>query len=413
MQEIIIGPFNRASGFTLDAELLEDTFWCQLFNTFGGVPILPRLKKATVLGANPYRSIDTGAFRLLNLSIHELKLDFPHSFENELKQVKEALTVCFLSIQRLEALSVEVLDLTSVLDLETLPRLHPHLRFLKLYHCAAPIELSCLRILTTLPNLGSLNFHLRSPDSEPPHLPMTFPELRNLAVTCGEFAAIGALLDRVNAPQLQALIIDEAHQDSNNMIQKFPGYFGTLVTKCLSLTTFKWYSRQVLKKGVNDSGQWNSGGRLAELLAPLLSHRTMRHFSAAFQGSIVPYTSADFCTIAEAWPDIETFNLGDAPYGDGSWEGRHADLESIVAFAHHCPNLRTLRLPAVRFDPFSARASELAHDTPAPHWLCELLVIRIVYPKHPGVGGYFPASAPAELRTVMKNLFPIATMRGF
>ena len=96
------------------------------------MPILPRLKVVTILGTDRYHSIDTGLLRLLNPSIRELKIDFYYSFEKELKQVRKALTVCFPSIQCLEALSVEVFDLTLVLDVKTLPRLHPHLRYLKL-----------------------------------------------------------------------------------------------------------------------------------------------------------------------------------------------------------------------------------------------------------------------------------------
>ena len=393
--------------------LLEDTFWCQLFAAFGDTPILPCLESATFRTTTLYRYIDMGVFRLLNPSIRELIVVFSYAPEIDFKQLGKAITTCFSSMQSLEVLSMTVPDLRPFLDMGTLPRTHPRLRSLEL-HRGAPITLSSLRPLATLFNLEHLSIRLSLWNSEPPNLPvgMVLSGLRRLALSCGNCAVISILLDHVDVPQLRSFSLYETHEDSSNVVQDLPSHLRTLVTKCPFLIMFRWLSKQAWVARGGYRGQRLSNAPLAEILAPLLSHRAMRSISVSFLGPIVPYTPTDFRTVAEAWPDLERFYLNDDPATSripGLETEQYANLQSIMAFARHCPGLRSLHIPTVQFDPSSALASELARGTPAPHWLRELSVDRVI--RSPGEEDRSRSQEDmVQFRALMERLFRTAAI---
>ncbi|KAI1787394.1 hypothetical protein LXA43DRAFT_896348, partial [Ganoderma leucocontextum] len=183
-----------------------------------------------------------------------------------------------------------------------------------------------------------------------------------------------ALIAYMDAPQLRTFSISETHEDSRIMRQELSTILRTLVVKCPFLTAFEWESRQL--HGQRDEPRSRAGTTLAKLIDPLLSHATIRSFSAHFRGPILGYTPTDFRTIAEAWPDVETFHLHDS-WGQ-HYSDQHADLESVLIFARHCPRLRSLRIPEVKFD-YSSLVGAAAEALPAaPHGLHDLLVMRPV-----------------------------------
>ena len=118
------------------------------------------------------------------------------------------------------------------------------------------------------------------------------------------------------------------------------------------------------------------------------------------------------CAVINAWPDLEGFYLADEACGD-RYQTRaegYANLESVVAFARHCPGLRRIQLPTVRFDPCSALANELACDTgtAAPHRLRKLSVNHVTRLKERDEAR--SGEDAVQFRALMEKLFPNAAI---
>ena len=185
---------------------------------------------------------------------------------------------------------------------------------------------------------------------EPVSFSVTFGRLSKLAVSCSQFHEVGIFLAHIDAPRLRSLSVTETWGNADAIAQELPNHLHTLVAKCPALTAFELDSQQAHILKVGYMGQRPVGAPLAELIAPLLSLRTMQRFAAWFSGPAVPYIPADLHAIAEAWPDLEKFTFHD--WEDGGWSSgeRYADIESVAAFARHCPRLRSLRIPTVLLD---------------------------------------------------------------
>ncbi|PIL25776.1 hypothetical protein GSI_11526 [Ganoderma sinense ZZ0214-1] len=414
VRKIIVDPlYYHYHTWDINAELLEDTFWCQLLSACGDTPILPHLEGATVRSSNTPRSIDTGVLRLVNTStVRDFDVAFRQSSQKELEQLGKALEVCFSSMQNLEVLSMEVPDLASFIDMGLLPSLHPHLRYVKLFR-SGYITPDNLRLLANLPDLKYLNIGLLW-DSEPLSFPVAFPQLRTLSVSCGDPGGLLTVLDHIDAPQLHTFTVSERHKQSPDSSQTLPQLLRALVTKCPSLTRFEWGSEQLYVRRLGFFGTRHAGAPLTSLVAPLLSHRAMRHFSVSFWGPIVPCSPDDFCAMAQAWPDLETFYLGDEWDKHYGWAERYADLESIAAFARHCPRLRSLCLPVVLFDSSSSSSSAFASEwtcrPPAPHWLRELSLDRVVCSVTGEAGDRSREDTVGLFRGLMEMVFRSATI---
>ncbi|PIL25787.1 hypothetical protein GSI_11537 [Ganoderma sinense ZZ0214-1] len=308
---------------------------------------------------------DKGLLRLINTpSLRELDITVTEVSEDELELFKRALAD-HLSMQRLETLSLKASNSAPFLDVELLSRLR-HLRYLKLdcsrpIELARPIEFSRLRHLAALPNLERLTICLHSWKRLDLPTPITFSALRSFEMSCYEYGVIGNLLAHVEFPCLHTFSVFETHDESHNLSQKLTNHLRTLVVKCPSLTTFRWSSKQATARGFGYLGSRQAVVPLAGLISPLLAHRALRHFSLSFRGPIVPHTPADLRMMAEAWPDLETFNLGDEVDEGYDWAER-------------------FRVPVVHFDPSAVIVGEWGHRPPAPHWLDELLVQGVVVP---------------------------------
>ena len=261
---------------------------------------------------------------------------------------------------------------------------------------------------------------------DPPNLQITLPALRSLEVlSCWGFNIIGALLARVETSQFRAFSLTEKHDRSSNVSQELPTHLHTLVTKCPFLTGFRWSSEHRSYLG-------RFHVPLAELVAPLLSYRAMRSLAMQLDGSVVLFSPADLRVIAEAWPDLETFHLHDEGVETASRKSdggraaieQYVDLESIVAFARHCPQLRSLRIPVVQLDLSSGCESTLANlltdgvQPPAPHQLRELSVehVDVVRSGDSGSDSEQGGSRDRELggvrfRGLMEKVFPFANIR--
>ncbi len=370
MREIVLDPFvgiGVAVNAPLKSKIWKGDFWCRLSSSLGNTPILPSLGAASLLSPTSFkhRPFDTGVLRLLNPSIRELNIILPQC-ESDQITVQKALSDCFSLFHNLEVLSVETP--VPALDLGSLAQSHHRLGYLRL-DTNFQVSASHLTLLATFKSLQYLSIDL-SPQA-PLNSPVAFTRLRILAVSGNQFGAICAFVAHMDAPRLRSFSMFETHTDSSTMHPEVGTILRTLVVKCPFLMAFEWESQQSL--GI-PAEEVDSRSRvlamLAELIGPLLSHPTLRSFSAHFRSPTVLYTPADVREMAEAWPDIEAFCL----YYSGSRRvNQYADLESVIAFARCCPRLRTLHLPDVVFDLDSVQAAvEELHGPSAPHALRNL-----------------------------------------
>ncbi|KAM5540937.1 hypothetical protein V8D89_005248 [Ganoderma adspersum] len=370
VQEIIIDPFVPSAG--RPARLLDDTFWCQLASAVGDAPILPHLKAATFRSMSSLIPIDMGLFRLLNPSMQELNFILPVASDGDLIRLKKALSASLSS--------------------------------------AESIQLNHLRPLTNLPNLEHLTFTLDG-YWNPFNSSITFAGLRSLTVLTFDLGNIVILLTHLDAPKLQSLSITSTHPDAARLSYELPDCLRMLVAKYPSLTALQWTSNQVW-----DGRRGYLGNRLSSV--PFAERR----FSIQFYGPVVPYTPADFRACAQAWPDLEAFHLGDsygANLGDPAWKRgeQYADVESIFAFARHCPQLRSLRLRRVeQFGSGEASLEELTRRAPARHWLRELCVDQVCFSI--GIGkaqekdrNRHRQEFKVRFRGLLMKVFPSATLR--
>ena len=423
VHEIIIEPFMHSEHVydVIHAQLREGTFWCQLSSAFGDTPIIPCLEVAIFRSTWSLRPIDTGVLRLLNPSIRELEITLPRASTDELRLFKVAFAD-YLPMPYLERLTLEAEDLTPLFDVQSLPSPHHRLRYLKL-DCGRPIELGTpidfnhLRHVTALPDLENLAVCLHSwTPLDLSATPVTFPSLRSLEISCYGFEVIGHLLAHVEFPRLHAFAVTETHE--SRLSQKLPEYLHTLIAKFPSLMTFEWHSQQEIQRGRGYVGKRRSDAPLAALVAPLLSHRALRHFSLSFRGPIVPHTPTDLRAMAEAWPDLETFKLGDQVDEHYSCAEQYVDVESVLAFARRCPRLRSFHVPMVHFDPWGSESTvvgESARRPPVLHWLRELLVDEVAIPCFRNGSeqdkGRRCREAVVQFRTLMATVFRSAVIR--
>ncbi|KAM5540938.1 hypothetical protein V8D89_005249 [Ganoderma adspersum] len=363
VREIIVDPFILPEdSYSMP---LEDTFWYRLSSAFGDMPILPRLEVATIRSRRTL-DVDAGVLRLLNPSTRELDVNLPNISWEQVKQLEKPFKDCVSLMQNLEILWMRAdlgeLSLDRFLDLESFPLFHPRLRSLTFRQdCTPSVELNCLRHLAALPDLENLTINLHS-SGEPASFSVTFERLSKLAVSCSQFHEVGIFFAHIDAPRLRSLSVTETWGNTDAIAQELPNHLHTLVAKCPALTAFELDSRQAHIFKVGYMGQRRVGAPLAELIAHLLGLRTMQRFSAWFSGPAVPYTPADLRGIAEAWPNLEAFTFSDSEDGGWSPGERYADVESVAAFARHCPRLRSLHIPTVLLD--SPDASEPSQQEP-------------------------------------------------
>ncbi|KAI1785461.1 hypothetical protein LXA43DRAFT_1065926 [Ganoderma leucocontextum] len=190
------------------------------------------------------------------------------------------------------------------------------------------------------------------------------------------------------------------------MLHELSSLLQTLAAKWPSLTTFRLNSAHLPNEVRCVERRCAGHTPLADLVAPLLSLRTLRSFRADFCGAAVLYSSADFRVMAEAWPDLETFWLHEE---EGTRGGSCVDPEVFVMFARHCPRLCSLRVPWVKYGPQDAStvAATVAHPLVAPHpVLRELAVHCVCWTREPAVHGVREQNSFQDL---MQKVFPFAT----
>ncbi|KAM5540975.1 hypothetical protein V8D89_005286 [Ganoderma adspersum] len=399
VREIVIDPF--VGTLDLQRKLLQDTFWFKLIASLGDVPILPRLEVATLHSPNCFQhcSFDMGALRLLNTSIRELNVVFPIASAEHQSKLRRALTACVSSIQDLKVLSLEVP--IPIMDVDSLPRLHSRLCQLKLDR-QLDIHPNQLSLLASLPNLKRLSITLNP--RAPLNRPVAFGDLRELEVFSADLSAIGALIAHMAAPHLQAFSLSETstHQEGSGrrLAKDLSVHLHTLATKWPALTAFQWSCN--LPHAETGFVVASSGGRasepLAELVVPLLSLRALRSFTASFL--------------------LRAFRLCD----DTPRARHHADFAALVAFARYCPRLRSLHLPVLKLKVDPATSAADAASIAAlrqveqlagarAHWLRELAVRHVIYPRRREEEGEEEGDEAELLQECVRELFPEATLR--
>ena len=380
--------------------------------------------------------IDMGILCLFNPSVQELSIEFFRATGDtgNSTRLRAAFEPCF-STPNLERLSLMLPY--PLLDLESVSQSHPRLRHLRV---DAPINARCLTSLASLPNLEYLSVRLL----ESVTTPARFKRLRRLAISSCKrgLESIGSLIAFMDAPCLRKLSLASSNRHSCNLRTELSHCLQSLPPQFSSLTAFDWTFSQFREFKYGYPGPRNPGGTLAELLEPLLSLRTLRDVSLDLHGPIVPYSSADFCRMAEAWPDLETLALGlerppetyavphplewRASYGSRDVEStsrghmcsgrpgypvQHADYDAFVSFARHCPRLHTLGIPSVRIDSVTdIIIPSLPEGCPAGHGLRHLYVVDVDCPEAPDQGRDTKSGREAVFAEMMKHVFPLAAV---
>ncbi|KAM5540950.1 hypothetical protein V8D89_005261 [Ganoderma adspersum] len=342
--------------------LLHDTFWCRIAAIFGDAPILPRLTAIHFISADTRRSIDMGALRLLNPSIRELTIKYASVPSGHVERLDTAFAACFPSTPKLEKLS-----LRWIVHLST-----------------------CTRSRSRIPTCATSNLNTT----------LRFKRLLSLSVYRLGLGPASPLLTPMEAPRLRKLFISTSHIDPRGFRAELFQSLLPFAERFPCLTTFHWSCSFVALSNGHPASR-DPGATLAELIEPLLSLRTLRNLLLEVRGPVVPYSSADFGRMAEAWPDLETLSLmlehmydrewcaslrldpRNFPPGAGAGSGaaggpvQDADYDAFAAFARHCPHLHALRIPRVRIDA-DADIPTLSSGSPTSHGLQQLLVCELL-----------------------------------
>ena len=344
----------------------------------------------------PGRPVDMGALRLLNPSVRELSMRFDRMRMEDESKLKASFSYALSAAPNLEKLCIVVVRWPPV-DLDSLPQSNPRLRHLKIDAKAHPRHLASI---ASLPDLEHLSIRLGGLVNDN----MRFECLRSLAIVSDYGLGIPhlhALITCLDAPQLHRFSIESeySHEPLGNQLRFFvPLSSGRFPF----LQAFHWRCGQL--------GDKDPDATLTELIEPLLFLQTLREVSLDFAGPIVPYSSADFSKMAEAWPDLESFGL-DAyvshllPPGANDDLIQCANLESFAFFARHCPRLRSLRIPRVKID-IDTSADTPVKPSTTPHRLHELSVDTILCPEE----SQWDASHSEVFRDSIKRIFPFAAI---
>nr|VWP01136.1 N/A [Ganoderma boninense] len=381
-------------------ESSRDTFWSRISSILGDTPVLPCLEVISFTSFGNCRTslFDTGALGLLSPSVREMCIRFDQVDPREEAWFRNVFSSSLSTTPNLEKLSVRVSSCPPV-DLNLLSQSHPRLRHLEV---DAKIDPGYLTSVASLPGLEHLSIRLWGIF----RAPLRFQRLQRLEISAYELDAICALVHYVDAPRLCDFSIRSTHGHSGNLLTDLSQCLNVLISgRFPSFTAFHWNCRQLGDRKYGYDGTRHPGGTLAELMEPLLSLQTLRRLSLDFSGTIVPYSSADFRRMAEAWPGLETLSL---THGSGSGVEndpvQYGDLECFVSFARNCPRLRTLRIPRVKIDP-NADTRIAPLDT--RHNLRDLNVDTILGPEEP----QWDASRLEQvLRGCIEDIFPFAAV---
>ena len=279
-------------------------------------------------------------------------------------------------------------------DMDSLPRLYPRLRRLE-PRDHVPVNHNHLTTLASLPTFKHLSILLNP--REPLNGPVMLGGLQSIHISTFELPAVGALIAHMDALQLRTFSFSESSMEHD----KLTGHLRTLVTKCPSLATFRWSCS--CRRGVPNRRQIHEP--FAEFIGPLLSLCALRNFTADLTFLFVTYTPSDFVAFAKAWPELETFKFSDKRPEQAE---HYADLGTLASFARHCTRLRTLHLPTFKFDAGTNTSIDVAESPPA-HWLEELAVEDIIYPRLKSK--VKTRRALRLLQDRMRKMFPVATLQ--
>ena len=413
---------------------MRDTLWCQVSFMFGYRPILPNLKVMRVASVDLFDPIDMGILRLCNQSVKELSIEYFRAIGDTANpaRLKTVFEPCLSSTPNLERLSLMLPY--PLFDLDSALQYHDRLRHLRV---DTPVDSRCVASAASLPNLESLSICLVEPVTTPVH----FKSLRSLSISGSEYGleSIGTFIASMHAPRLRKLSLTSSNMHSHGLRTELSQCLHPLATQFPSLTAFDLTFSQSREFQRGYFGSRNPGGTLAELLEPLLALHALRDVSLDLHGPLVPYSTADFCRMAEAWPDLETLSLGlERPpdisagphlvewrssfrdlepsrghvWGTGGGTVQYADYDAFVSFARLCPRLHTLWIPLVRIEtvnvPTDVLGPSLSEGCPTEHGLRHLHVLEVLCPEAPGRDA--ESRRVAVFAEMMKQVFPLAAV---
>ena len=382
------------------------------------VPILPKLLSVSFRDV-PTRALSPGALSLISPSVRKLNLDIDLDGWTQWDEKFR----CIFTQSFNAAPEIEQLRLASHPSILGLPLLQTHCSRLYQLEVFPPLDLDSLRLLTELPALQHLSISLSRED-----FPGINPAIIFLSVTTldveGTWVNLGVMLETIRLPSIHTLFIRgwNYSERAAELAKAATQCFCTLAAKQPFLTRL---SVCAIDGRVPPSHGCVVGcvehvpdafeATLLDIMNPLLALSTLRHLDLGFPSYFdIACTAADLRAVAEAFPVLETFDLGVWPYwafepqdaaAVAAERPRGGPLYALMYFARNCPRLRLLHLPAMGMAETKEAPADSADDSKCGrerelHGLQTLVIPKVLLP--PG-----RADLAGKVEEVVRGIFPL------
>ena len=363
--------------------------WREMANLMEGYSILPLLDAVSLYG-HGIRVLNPGGLSLISASVHELSFHLVISDSDQ-----DGIQALFL--EAIEAAPhLERLHLFApLLDPQALHALQRRER-LRSLAIKSQIQAVALQPLSQLPNLETLSVCV---GEEIPPVDLQLPAVRDLELKRCDWTNVDSFLANTDLPSLRSLTFSKIEHGPERLIHDGAQSFRTLSAKHPHITSLSINCVSNAQLPFHHTYEpLPTGGTLMSMVEPLLSLHALRDVRLRFRIYLFDYTSADIRAFAEAWRDLETFQL-EMVTREGP--GCRAGFESVVHFAHNCPRLRGLHLPEMQFDLDREGLEGVVYPERA-HPLREMDVAQVVFPKDMDLS--------AEMTEFVRRVFPFAAV---
>lgn len=408
------GRFEEYASFVCEITLFPlygatwSGLWAELHPLLMGNPILPSLSSVK-LRDHPDRSpqYDPCFLQLLSPFLRELTLDFTLTMDTLFpvglrNRPDDAVQRIFSSIPD-TAPGIEKITTTirpSYFAASTLQSGYLHVRDVTV---SSAVTNADLQLLAQLSALQRLCISLEGPSS----VDISLTSLRTLALR-GTVTDIAPFLTRTRMPKLASLLLSVSSLGRHRMIGTSSDITELLLQPVLAITSHHNALERLRVVYVpyyppDPSRSSPLEFTLKDVFWPLLALSSLRSVYFDFTG-LAPSrcTPAILHAIAQAWPNLEKYELvtpGRQREDDAENQCR---LDSLVDFARSCPRLRVLRLPDILITQEALDEIERSPLRPAQS-LEELVVDRVAV----GDNEAQPSVLVPRITGVLRRLFPI------
>ncbi|KAI1787414.1 hypothetical protein LXA43DRAFT_713039 [Ganoderma leucocontextum] len=371
------------------------SIWTEVTQFIPDEPILPRLQSVDITSNDMFAPC-TAPLLLVAPSVREMTVWLRGSNDDRIYDPKPnyVLSEACARAPHLQTIALSIIPW--VLDPSFL-HYNPHLRSVSIHSL---LKMENLAPLTHLTELEYLSIIPHSIDIGNGVAPLYFPSLRALLVR-SDWRFIEDLLDGLQAPHIHSLSLHvsridprQAIEQPRRCLQTIATTFSTLEKLCVECAETPRHPSHY-RIPFSATAPLDTRAALMAIIEPLLSLSRLRHVSLSFPIFLLRLASDDVHRLSEAWPDIEDLRIDIATVDRG-----RAGLESTVHFAHRCPRLRALRLPAMDL---AVDAFEGLEYPAEPHLLRDLNVTEVLFPREADLSREIMA-------TFIQRVFPNAVV---